>query len=59
MSFRTRYFYANIIGLPVVKPKSKVVSDAKGQNAEWITQKVIYVPSQLWVQSFDFDGFEG
>ena len=51
MSFQTRYFYAIIIGLPVVKPKYNiircvlnwVVSDAKRQKAEWITQKVMYL----------------
>ena len=36
-----------------------IVSDAKRQNAEWITQKVMCVASQLWVQSFDFEGSEG
>ena len=66
MSFQTRYFYTVIIGLPVVKPNPimcfelSIVSDAKRQNyAEWITQKVMCVPSQLWVQSFDFEGSEG
>ena len=48
MSFQTRYFYAIIIiGLPVVKPKYNsvfwIVSDAKTQEAEWITQKVMYL----------------
>ena len=46
MSFQTRSFYTVIIGLPVVKPNPILcfelsrVSDAKRQNAEWITQKV-------------------
>ena len=60
MSFQSRSFYTVIIGLPVVNPNPipcfelSIVSDATRQNAEWITQKVMCVPSQLWVQSFDF-----
>ena len=67
MSFQTRSFYTVIIGLPVVKPESNsvfwieyIASDAKRQNGEWTTQKdVMHVPSQLWVQSFDFERLEG
>ena len=46
MSFQTRSFYTVIIGLPVVNPNPilcfelSIVSDAKRQHAEWITQKV-------------------
>ena len=66
MSFQTRSFYTAIIGLPVVNPNPILcfelsrVSDAKRQNAEWITQKVKCVSLlNLWVQSFDFEWSEG
>ena len=51
MSFQTRYFYAIIIGLPVVKPKHNIILCfelsspwcKKTFKAEWITQKEMYL----------------
>ena len=67
MSFQTRYFYAIIIGLPVVKPKYNIILCFELSSLWCKTTKSwmdhaegnVTVPSQLWVQSFDFEGSEG
>ena len=56
MSFQTRYFYANIIGLPVVNPNPILCFELSSLWCKkikcWMDHPEgnVSVPSQLWVQ---------